>query len=87
MAGLVEVPKYSSTPHTIHRIEGSSMLGRRISVRICPSALPTSLRCVSSVHVQTGDLEFYGHKRQNKITLRNLLDTGSGRIPSLLLSI
>lgn len=29
--------------------------------------------------VTTGDLEFYGRKKQNKITLRALLDAGSGR--------
>ena len=28
----------------------------------------------------TGDLESYGRKRQNKITLRNLLDPGPGRL-------
>ena len=33
----------------------------------------------SSVSVSTGELEFYGSKRQNKVTLRNLLDTGSGK--------
>ena len=55
---------------TVFRVYFSVILPRR-------NQTVTSKRGLSSDGI--GDLEFYGRKKMNKITLKNLLDTGSGK--------